>query len=200
MAFAHWTGLYRASGLWTAHVPQLRPVGALQSLLKRPLTVPPANEQKATDAAKKTGSPDSQSYTSDMLPFVSRPHIDSASLPPEVIFTFVRNNTFVTVARPPGHTLARLSAGTVGCRNAQKTEPKAALALVDALKARMQDLALGGSDGRSAFTIRVNLRGLNAARAIIVGQLRRAGFQITEILDTTGVPHNGCRPKKPRRL
>ena len=106
----------------------------------------------------------------------------------------------MTVAHPPGRTLLRFSAGAVGCKNAQKTEPKAALALVDALRARMQEQQQGGAGGRAATAIRVNLRGLNATRAIIVGQLRRSGFQISEIIDTTGVPHNGCRPKKPRRL
>lgn len=46
----------------------------------------------------------------------------------------------------------------------------------------------------------LNFRGLNPARPILIGQLRRMGLRITEIVDTTGVPHNGCRPPKARRL
>lgn len=48
--------------------------------------------------------------------------------------------------------------------------------------------------------VRLDFRGLNPARPVIVGQLRKMGIKITEVMDSTGVPHNGCRPPKKRRL
>lgn len=116
----------------------------------------------------------------------------SPTLPPQVLINCLRNNIFITVSTIPGHQLFKISAGTAGFSGGQKTSPKAALAMLDTLRDRLTQLNIS--------QIRLNFRGLNSARPIIVGQLRRMGLQVTEIIDTTGIPFNGCRPPKARRL
>lgn len=115
----------------------------------------------------------------------------TSTLPPQVLIQCVPNNIFVTVSSQPGHTLFKLSAGLIGMKNGQKTSPKGSMAMVDALVAKL------GQHGIK--TIRLNFRGINAARPLIVSQLRKVDMTVTEIVDTTGIPFNGCRPKKARR-
>lgn len=112
--------------------------------------------------------------------------------PPEVMINCLRNNIFLHVASPPGKLLFTLSSGLAGFKGAAKTSPKAALAMLDTLQRRLGELGFN--------RIRVNFRGLNSARAVMVGQLRRMGLSVAEVIDTTGVPFNGCRPPKKRRL
>lgn len=116
----------------------------------------------------------------------------TASTPPQLLVNCLRNNIFLSLTNAPGQTIFTLSAGRAGFPGAQKTTPKAALAMLDILEGKLAELGIE--------RIRVNFRGLNSARPIIVGQLRRMGVGITEVVDTTGIPHNGCRPPKARRL
>lgn len=115
----------------------------------------------------------------------------TSTLPPQVLIQCLPNNIFMTVSSQPGHTLFKLSAGLIGMKNAQKTSQKASMAMVDALVEKL------GQHGIK--TIRLNFRGISAARPLIVSQLRKVDMTVTEIVDTTGIPFNGCRPKKARR-
>jgi len=112
--------------------------------------------------------------------------------PPQLLVNCLRNNIFLSLTDAPGQTIFTLSAGRAGFPGAQKTSPKAALAMLDMLEGQLTELGIE--------RIRVNFRGLNSARPVIVGQLRRMGVRITEVIDTTSTPHNGCRPPKARRL
>lgn len=116
-----------------------------------------------------------------------------STLPPQVLINCLPNNIFIHVSRPScAQALLTLNAGLAGFSGAAKTSPKAALALLDILQKRLTELGVR--------QVRVNFRGLNKARPVIVGQLRRMGLSITEVVDSTGVPFNGCRPPKARRL
>lgn len=121
----------------------------------------------------------------------SAPQLKHESLPPQVLIQCLPNNTFVTVSSQPGQLLFKLSAGLVGMKNAQKTAPKGAMALVDALTERLLT--------KGITTVRLNFRGINASRPLIISQLRKMDIAVTEVTDTTGIPFNGCRPKKSRR-
>lgn len=114
---------------------------------------------------------------------------------PKLLINCLPNNIFITCTRTvPSHRLLfKLSSGLVGARNAAKTAPKTVMLLIDAVKARLKEL--GGGD-----VVRVDFRGITRARSVLVSQLRRMGIGITEIGDSTGIPFNGCRPKKSRRL
>ncbi len=122
----------------------------------------------------------------------SSPILQHESLPPQILVQCVPNNIFITVTSQPGHILFKLSSGLIGLKNAAKTSPKAAMALVDALSEKFK--------AHNIRTIRLNFRGINSARPLIVSQLRKADLRITEVIDTTGIPFNGCRPKKTRRV
>lgn len=112
--------------------------------------------------------------------------------PPLLLINCLRNNIFFCLSKAPGETIFALSAGRAGFPGAQKTSPKAALAMLDVLAKKLEEMGVD--------RLRLNFRGLNPARPILIGQLRRMGLRITEVVDTTGVPHNGCRPPKARRL
>jgi small subunit ribosomal protein S11 len=127
--------------------------------------------------------------------------------PPKVLFNCLPNNIHVAVstsstssspyAPASNRLLFKLSSGTVGLKGAAKTAPKAIPILLDALKERLTPYlgAAGASSG-----VRVAFRGVNTARPMLVSGLRRMGLRILEVADATGVPFNGCRPKKTRRL
>lgn len=113
--------------------------------------------------------------------------------PPQILINCLPNNIFIHVSTPPPtKSLLALNSGTAGFSGAAKTSQKAALAMLDILQRRLAELGIR--------QVRVNFRGLNKVRSVIVGQMRRMGLTVTEVLDTTGVPHNGCRPPKARRL
>ena len=133
-------------------------------------------------------------------PLVTDPS-SPAFVVPKVQIHCLPNNIHLTVSRtfPPAekfpilhHIMFKLSSGLVGAKNAQKTAPKTSALLVDRLKERLDALSLG--------VVRLDFRGITSARAAIVMQMKRTGLQITEISDSTGIPHNGCRPKKSRRI
>lgn len=109
---------------------------------------------------------------------------------PKILFNCLPNNIHVAVSSAPGQLLFKLSSGLVGLNGAAKTAPKAIPLLLDALKARLP--------GNGA--VRVELRGVSPARPHLISGLRRMGLRILEVSDSTGVPFNGCRPKKTRRL
>ena len=114
---------------------------------------------------------------------------------PKLLINCLPNNIFITCMRTaPSHRLLfKLSSGLVGARNAAKTAPKTVMLLIDAVKARLKEVGAGD-------LVRIDFRGITKARSVLVSQLRRMGIGITEIGDSTGVPFNGCRPKKSRRL
>jgi small subunit ribosomal protein S11 len=107
-----------------------------------------------------------------------------------VLATF--NNTIVTITDPNGCVLSWSSAGKAGFKGSRKSSAYAAtLAAQDAAKAAQ---AYGLKE------LEVNLKGPGAGRESAVRGFQSAGLQVTLIRDTTPVPHNGCRPRKRRRV
>lgn len=118
----------------------------------------------------------------------------TAAKPPTLLFHFLPNNIHVAFSDTnTGRLLFKLSSGTVGMKGTQKCSPKASLALVDAVAARVS-----GGEGKEG--VRLHFRGVNSARPLVVHQLKKAGLVVTEVMDTTRVPFNGCRPRKSKRL
>lgn len=102
------------------------------------------------------------------------------------------NNTQVTITDVNGETIAWDSAGTVGFKGARKSTPFAATRAAEnvAVKARK----VGMSE------VEVKVKGPGPGRESAVTALQAAGLKITAIEDVTAVPHNGCRPRKKRRV
>jgi small subunit ribosomal protein S11 len=102
------------------------------------------------------------------------------------------NNTIVVLTDPAGHVISWASAGKVNFSGSRKSSGFAAtVAAQDAGKAAM---AAGMRE------VEVNLNGPGAGRESAVRGLQSAGLVISVIRDKTPVPHNGCKPRKRRRV
>ncbi|MFC1678347.1 30S ribosomal protein S11 [Patescibacteria group bacterium] len=103
------------------------------------------------------------------------------------------NNTIVTLTDLQGNVLSWASAGIVGFRGPKKSTPYAAqiITRLAVAKAR-EDYGLN--------EVSVFVRGVGTGRESAIRSLNANGLIITIIKDITPVPHNGCRPKKPRRV
>ncbi|MGD9805034.1 MAG: 30S ribosomal protein S11 [Hyphomicrobiaceae bacterium] len=102
------------------------------------------------------------------------------------------NNTMITITDAQGNTISWSSSGSMGFKGSRKSTPYAAqVAAEDA--------------GRKAAehgmkTLEVEVCGPGSGRESALRALSAAGFQITSIRDVTPIPHNGCRPRKRRRV
>lgn len=102
------------------------------------------------------------------------------------------NNTIIAITDLSGNVISWASAGKVGYAGSRKSSAFAAtVAAQDAAKAAM---AVGMKE------IEVNLKGPGAGRESAIRGLQSSGLNITIIRDKTPVPHNGCRPRKRRRV
>ena len=102
------------------------------------------------------------------------------------------NNTMITITDLQGNTIAWSSAGSQGFKGSRKSTPYAA--------------QIAGEDaGRKAMmhgmnTLEVQVKGPGSGRESALRALQAVGFTITVIQDVTPIPHNGCRPRKRRRV
>lgn len=102
------------------------------------------------------------------------------------------NNTLITIADEQGNAISWSSAGSVGFKGARKSTPYAAqVAAEDAGKKAYEH-------GVKNITVRVG--GPGSGRETALRALQAVGFHISSITDVTPVPHNGCRPRKRRRV
>jgi small subunit ribosomal protein S11 len=102
------------------------------------------------------------------------------------------NNTVVTISDPQGNTIAWSSAGSNGFKGSRKSTPFAAG--VAAEKAAQ----LAAEHG--VKTVEVFVKGPGSGREAAIRSLQAAGLEISVIRDVTPIPHNGCRPRKRRRV
>jgi small subunit ribosomal protein S11 len=102
------------------------------------------------------------------------------------------NNTIVTITDLQGNTLSWASAGNVGFKGSRKSTPFAAQLAAEAAARRAQEHGLQRVD--------VFVKGPGSGRETAIRSLAAAGLEILGINDVTPVPHNGCRPRKRRRV
>lgn len=103
------------------------------------------------------------------------------------------NNTIVTISNPSGDVLCFNSAGQQGFKGSRKATPFAA----------QQAASAAASVAVSEFGMTraaINVSGPGAGRESAMRAVRTAGIDIIRISDTTPIPHNGCRPRKKRRV
>lgn len=102
------------------------------------------------------------------------------------------NNTIITITDVSGNTLGWSSAGLKGFRGSKKSTPYAAQMAAEDAGKKAKEYGLR--------TLSVYLRGPGGGREAAIRGLSNAGYNITLLRDITPVPHNGCRPKKRRRV
>jgi small subunit ribosomal protein S11 len=102
------------------------------------------------------------------------------------------NNTVITIADSRGNVLAWSSAGALGFKGPKKATPYAASKTVEALMEKIKRVGLKEVD--------IFVRGIGSGREAAVRALATHGLNIFSIKDITPIPHNGCRPKKVRRV
>ena len=102
------------------------------------------------------------------------------------------NNLIISLTNNAGQVISWSSAGKMGFKESKKNTPYAAqLAAEDAAK-EAHDFGLR--------RVRVFVKGPGAGRESAIRSLHNAGIEVTEIIDVTPLPHNGCRPPKRRRV
>ncbi len=101
------------------------------------------------------------------------------------------NNTIVAITDPAGNVIAWASSGKVFSGSKKSSAFAATVAAQDAAKVAV---------GMGMKEVEVNLKGPGAGRESAVRGLMSAGLLVTIIRDKTPVPHNGCRPRKRRRV
>src|SRR6187397_3507743 len=102
------------------------------------------------------------------------------------------NNTIVTFTDTEGNTLAWASSGNVGFKGSRKSTPFAAQLAAEKAARAAQEHGLQRVD--------VFVKGPGSGRETAIRSLAAAGLEIAGIQDVTPVPHNGCRPRKRRRV
>ena len=102
------------------------------------------------------------------------------------------NNTLLTFSDMSGKVLAWASAGSLGFKGAKKATPYAATQIVNAASEKVSKYGLR--------EIEVFVKGVGSGREASIRALVNNDFEIMLIKDITPIPHNGCRPRKPRRV
>jgi small subunit ribosomal protein S11 len=102
------------------------------------------------------------------------------------------NNTIVTITDRQGNALSWATSGGSGFRGSRKSTPFAAQ--IAAEKAGRVALDNG------VKSLEVRIKGPGPGRESAVRSLNALGYKVTDIIDVTPIPHNGCRPPKKRRV
>lgn len=102
------------------------------------------------------------------------------------------NNTIITISDANGAVLGWSSAGYLGFKGAKKSTPYAATKVSNDVSEKVQKYGIR--------ELMVFIKGVGGGREASIRGLANAGFDLSAIKDITPIPHNGCRPKKPRRV
>jgi small subunit ribosomal protein S11 len=102
------------------------------------------------------------------------------------------NNTMITIADAQGNVIAWSSAGSQGFKGSRKSTPFAAQVAAEQAGRKAAEHGMK--------SLEVQVKGPGSGRESALRALQAVGFQITSIRDVTPIPHNGCRPRKRRRV
>jgi small subunit ribosomal protein S11 len=102
------------------------------------------------------------------------------------------NNTVVTITDRQGNALSWATAGGAGFRGSRKSTPFAAQVAAEKAGRAAQEYGVK--------SVEVRIKGPGPGRESAVRSLNALGYKVTNIVDVTPIPHNGCRPPKRRRV
>lgn len=103
------------------------------------------------------------------------------------------NNTIISITDMQGNVVSWASAGGEGFKGSRKSTPFAAQVAAKEAAQKAIDIA-------SMRSVEVKVKGPGIGRESAIRSLVQAGLEVTKIKDVTPVPHNGCRPRKRRRV
>jgi small subunit ribosomal protein S11 len=102
------------------------------------------------------------------------------------------NNTIISITDTDGNVISWASAGNVGFKGSRKSTPFAAQLAAETASRRAQEHGVRRVD--------VQVKGPGSGRETAIRSLQASGLEVIGIKDVTPVPHNGCRPRKRRRV
>ena len=102
------------------------------------------------------------------------------------------NNTLITITDTNGNVLCTATGGTIGFKGSRKSTPFAAQRAARTAAEKARKLGL--------VEVEVRVNGPGSGRESAITSLQAAGLKIISIEDVTPIPHNGCRPRKKRRV
>jgi small subunit ribosomal protein S11 len=102
------------------------------------------------------------------------------------------NNTMVSISDTSGNILGWSTSGLLGFKGAKKATPYAATQVVGTVSEKVRKYGIK--------ELEVYVKGVGSGREASIRALANNGFDLILIKDITPIPHNGCRPKKPRRV
>ena len=102
------------------------------------------------------------------------------------------NNTVITISDAQGNAISWSSAGSQGFRGSRKSTPYAAQIAAEDAGRKAQEHGM--------TNLEIEVKGPGSGRESALRALQAVGFIITSIRDVTPIPHNGCRPRKRRRV
>lgn len=143
-------------------------------------------EEKTTKEAPKTEA--KEKTTSTKKKKNVRRHIPRG----KAYIASTYNNTVITLTDLNGNVLAWSSSGSLGFKGAKKATPYAAQIVAQTITEKIKPVGLE--------EIEIFVKGVGGGRESAIRSLANLGFSITSITDTTPIPHNGCRARKPRRI
>ncbi len=102
------------------------------------------------------------------------------------------NNIIISLTNAQGQVISWSSAGKMGFRGSKKNTPYAALVAAEDASKEAYECGLR--------RVKVYVKGPGSGRESAIRTIHNAGIEVTEIVDVTPMPHNGCRPPKRRRV
>ena len=102
------------------------------------------------------------------------------------------NNTIITITDLSGNVISWSSAGAQGFKGSRKSTPFAAQVAAEKAAQKAKDMGMR--------KLEVHVKGPGAGRESAIRSLQTVGLEISVIRDRTPIPHNGCRPRKRRRV
>lgn len=102
------------------------------------------------------------------------------------------NNTIITVTDQTGQVIAWDSAGTIGYKGSRKSTPFAAQRAAQKVADKIRKMGV--------YELEVRVKGPGSGRESAIRSLAGSGIEVKSIEDRTPLPHNGCRPRKRRRV
>ena len=118
---------------------------------------------------------------------------EKKNIPQGIVFISASfNNTLISITDTAGNLVSQSSSGARGFRGSRKGTPFAAQQA--AYEAAKKATEVGMRE------VEVRVKGPGGGRESAIRALTQAGIRVTSILDTTPIPHNGCRPPKRRRV
>lgn len=102
------------------------------------------------------------------------------------------NNTIISITDEKGQVLSWASSGSAGFKGSRKSTPYAAQIAAEKAVNACKDYGM--------VSVEVVIQGIGGGRESAIRALQGSGISVTSIKDETGIPHNGCRPRKARRV